>query len=212
MPIYWGQRKIKNRGDSGVYYGDRKIKFVYFGNRLVYSYESYDRNTVLVDVENGGTAVLNLLPGVYHVVMAAGGGSHADWAFQGYPWSAGGGGGAAIEGEFYNPSTASFSIVAGAYHGNSSVTRNGTTVFNCTAGGNAGVNSAGGGGIASISWSGIENISVAGKNGNAGRGTMSGYGQLGGDSVCSRGWGAGDVLPGGVLHGGVYVQYKRRWK
>lgn len=211
MPIYWGRRLIKNRGDSGVYYGNRKIKFVYFGNRLVYSYESYDPNTVLVDVTNGGSKTLELLPGVYQIKMAGGGGNPVTWVFQGYAWALGGGGGASIEGNFYLETSATFSCTAGAAKQASVVKLNGNNLFVCNQGTSPSAGGSNGqGGTATIG-SDVENLSLVGKTGNNARG---GNVTTGGASVSSKKWGAGkDFANSGELqYGGIEIVYLRRWK
>lgn len=211
MPIYWGRRLIKNRGDSGVYYGGRKIKFVYFGNRLVYSYESYDPGTKLVNLTNGATQTLTLLPGVYQVIMAGGGGSKYNWAFQGYPWGASGGSGGAIEGIFYLDSPVSANCVSGASSSTSYINFNGTRAMTAGNGENARTDHAGVAGSASLG-SGFEDLSLVVKAGKDGI-KQSGYNATGGASVSSKKWGGGAVLRSGeVQYGGIEITYLRRWK
>ena len=211
MPIYWGRRLIKNRGDSGVYYGGRKIKFVYFGNRLVYSYESYDPGTKVVNITNGTSKTITLLPGVYQLKAAGGGGNPVTWVYSGYAWALGGGGGGAVEGTFYLPSAASFVCSAGAAKQATTIKKNGTTVVTCnngtspTAGGSNGK-----GGTASYT-SGIGAISMTATKGKDAKGGNTVYG---GVSVSSKKWGAGKTLQNSneFQYGGIEIIYLRRWQ
>lgn len=212
MPIYWGRRKIKNRGDSGVYYGNRKIKFVYFGNKLVYSYESYNPNTTLVNITNGASKTLELLPGVYQIKMAGGGGYNVNWAFQGYPWGASGGSGGSIEGTFFLSTKKTVNCYAAPESSTASyVDFNNTRGMTAGGGGNAAVNSSGTAGVASLG-SGFENMTLSVKNGNKGI-VQSGHNAQGAASVCSKKWGGGKILRSGeVQYGGIEIVYLRRWK
>ena len=211
MPIYWGRRKIKDRGDSGVFYGDRKIKFVYFGNRLVYSYESYDPGSVIVALENGQNLSMELLPGVYQLKIAGGGGNNANWAYEGYAWGASGGSGASVEGTFYLDVKKNIYCHSGASVDSSYIdfeSARGVTAGN---GGSASFGSIGSGGVGSIG-TGFENLSLVSSNGNAGI-MQPGVDAIGGASVSSKKWGCGRIVRSGeVQHGGIEIVYLRRWK
>lgn len=214
MPIYWGRRLIKNRGDSGIYFGGRKIKFVYFGNRLVYSYESYDPGTVRAEVVNGASATVELKPGVYQINAAGGGGSSRYWAFDSAFWAAGGGSGAAVDGLIYLAETKTAVVTSGGNSGTSSITLNGVTIVNCTGGRNGGTGGGGAGGTATITESGFTNMTLTGKNGNTGKGVTPGTVQIGGKTVSDVNWGEGTKLQttNAVQYGGVKITYLRRWQ
>lgn len=214
MPIYWGRRKIKDRGDSGVYFGNRKIKFVYFGNQLVYSYESYDPGTVLVNVTNGKNKTVELKPGVYQINVAGGGGSTSYWYFKPSFWAAGGGSGAAVDGLIYLSETKTAVVSSAGIGGTSNITLNGVSVINCSGGSGGGTGGGGAGGIASITESGFTNMTLTGKNGNAGGGVTAGTSQIGGKTVSAMNWGEGTNLQtaGAVQYGGVKITYLRRWQ
>ena len=211
MPIYWGRRLIKNRGDSGVYYGNRKIKFVYFGSRLVYSYDSYDPGTKLVDLINGTSKTLELLPGVYQIKMAGGGGNSISWVYEGAIWALGGGGGASIEGNFYLENSVTLSCTAGAAKQASVVKLNGNNLFVCNQGTSPSIGGSNGKGGTAVISSGVENLSLVGKTGNNAKGSNT---KTGGASVSSKLWGAGKdfVNSNELQYGGVEIVYLRRWK
>lgn len=214
MPIYWGRRKIKDRGDSGVYFGNRKIKFVYFGNQLVYSYESYDPGTVLVNVTNGKNKTVELKPGVYKINAAGGGGNTSYWYFDPSFWAAGGGSGAAADGLIYLSETKTAVVTSAAAGGTSNIKLNGVTIINCTGGSRGSSGGGGAGGVATITVSGFTNMTLTGKNGNAGKGVTPGTSQTGGKTVSEMKWGEGTKLQttNAVQYGGVKITYLRRWQ
>lgn len=72
MTLYKGNSKIKDRGSFGVYAGSQPIKKIYHGSTLVYEYESYDPDEVVLNITNS-TQTITLKRGVYDLCITGGG-------------------------------------------------------------------------------------------------------------------------------------------
>lgn len=173
----------------------------------------FDPETVIQDITNGASVSDNLPPGVYMLYITGGGGNGAGWAFNGYPWTNGGGSAATFEGEFYNPKLQPYTLTAGAALQDSIFVLGGVTVINAGKGNNgAAFGNPGSGGTLVIN-SGFQIVGTPQKqtNGNAGLGTALAYDREGGASTSSFGWGAGHWVKNSsyVQYGGCKLIYKR---
>lgn len=217
MTLYKGNSKIKDRGSFGVYAGSQPIKKIYHGSTLVYEYESYDPDEVVLDITNS-TQTITLKRGVYDLCVTGGGGNlgKAVIVIAGNPVGTanGGGSGATFEGTFYNPSDVSATFKAGGNAEDSTITIGGTVVLTAHHGVSA-PNSTGdggaGGAIPTISES-FEVLTTRKKvAGNHGLAWKIGKDQDGGDTTSTYKWGEGATVhtTGAVQVGGIRLQYLR---
>ena len=193
MSIY-----INNQEILEIHLGTVTIDSVYYGSTLVYTSNPYKPQTIIVN-SSGAYTFNQILPkGVYDLILCAGGGNTAGWAYGGYPWGANGGSGACFEGEIYNPKKQNVTIYAGAAQQDSYIDFNSERMMTLGKGTNAAFNSAGVGGQYSKSNNLITGNIRKAQNGNNGAvGLGSG---TGGNSVCSvNNWGQGKNIAGGII-------------
>ena len=216
MPsLYKGNDKIKDRSEFGVYHGNQPIKQIYHGSTKVYQFESYDPDTVLVNITNGQTETVTLKKGVYQLYAAGGGGDWSSWGAGGAVFVRGGSSGGAVEGLFYLSEPKTLICVTGTptdgYAGTTpdktSITIDNIEVVTCMSGKN-GYNSSTGetggeasftdalGSISCVATTGLNSGSLGSNDGSP--------------SVSSKKWGAGGNAPTGeYTYGGVIIQYIR---
>lgn len=146
----------------------------------------------------------DILPrGSFDLFLAAGGGRYSSWAFNGYGWGANGGSGSVWEGVFFNPKKQPIEIVIGGYQAATTFSLDGKVLITCNQGTNAATNSAGKGGIISVD-STLQIINPR-KIENGKDGSIGLWSGTAGESVSSKGWGAGGNSgnstgsPGGAL-------------
>lgn len=215
MTVYKGSNKIRDRSTFGIYKGNRPIKRIYKGSKLVYQFESYDPSTTLVNITNGQTATVTLKKGVYQLYAAGGGGSASQWGDGGYIWARGGCSGGAVEGTFYLSEPKTFVCSAGTQTGgtagttpnNTTITINGVTAVTCVGGRNGYDSSNGGTGGSASFTNALGSVSCVATTG-LNKGSLGSYN--GSASVSSKKWGAGGNAPSGeYTYGGIIIQYIR---
>lgn len=75
MALYKGNSKIRDRGTYGIYYGSSPIQDIYHGSDLVYRFQPYDTDEVLINSAGEITETITLQKGVYYIEITGGGGS-----------------------------------------------------------------------------------------------------------------------------------------
>lgn len=99
MTLYVGSNKIKDTGVHGVYVGSTPIKAIYNGSQLVYQYNSYEPQQILVNISGTASTNITFKRGVYYIrAQGAGGGGGRNGYFGN---GQGGGSGAGFEGYIY---------------------------------------------------------------------------------------------------------------
>ena len=104
MVLYKDNKKIQDIAEYGIYYGNMPIKEVYKGSQLVYEYNSYIPNTIIIDTVQAASKMsfTHTLPkGVYKISMIGTAGythSHFYVAWTYYHGSTGG----IVEVEYYS--------------------------------------------------------------------------------------------------------------
>lgn len=214
MTIYKGNTKIRDRGSFGVYKGSAPIKRIYKGSQLVYQYESYEPNEVVVDLTNGQTSTVTLKKGVYQVYITGGGGTGGtNYAADSVWYTTSGGSGATWEGTFKLNQDTSIEAFGCGNNADSYLNIGGVRMI--TAGGGRETtwghsNPQGGTLTLASGWSSYvvtTDKSVNGNNGTTGVYTVPN----GGTTTSSLKWGEGTNITtsGAVQYGGVKIQYLR---
>lgn len=213
MTLYKGNKKIQDVGTYGVYHGSTPIGEIYKGSELVYQWQPYNPDEILIKSQGEITRTMTLRKGVYYIEVTGGGGrsSLTTPDFPSSWFTSGGGSGASVYGEFLLKQTSSITVYGGPERGDSYFDIGDTRIITATAGGST-INHADGGTGTIASTNLITNISLVAHNGNAGVTKIYGGG-LWGESVSPNGWGEGgkpngvNLVVGGA--GGIVLQYKR---
>ena len=215
MTLYVGNQLIRYTKNSGILYGNQPIAKVYKGIQLVYEVLSYDYGETVYEGTGQGAYEIMLGKGVYNIYIAGGGGnSGIGFAPIGgstiIPWSAGGGSGAAWEGQFYNPIKQSFKLYTGGNVTTSYMELGGVRMITAGNGGSSYqgwgyANGAGGSITVSSNFNNNIITTTLSKNGNPG----SNGSTTGGSSVSSLGWGKGQNGSGTTQAGGAKLVFVR---
>lgn len=213
MTLYKGSNKIRDRGPFGVYKGSTPIKRIYKGSQLVYQYESYDPDAVVVELNNGQSSTITLKKGVYKLWISGGGGTGGTHYIDHYAFTTSGGSGSTWEGTIKLASDVALVAYGAGNNEDSYLDFNGSRIL--TAGGGRETtyghsNPQGGTLTLASGWSSYvvtTDKSVNGNNGTTGVQIIPN----GGVTTSSLKWGEGTKITtsGAVQYGGVKIQYLR---
>ena len=213
MTIYKAKRKISDRGSFGVYIGSQPVKRIYKGSQLVYKYESYDPDSVIVDLTNGQSSTITLKKGVYKLWITGGGGTGGTHYIDHYAFTTSGGSGATWEGTIKLASDITLVAYSAGNNEDSYLDFNGSRIL--TAGGGREAtyrHSIRQGGTLTLAGGWSSYVVTTNKSVNGNNGTTSV--QIipnGGVTTSSLKWGEGTKITtsGAVQYGGVKIQYLR---
>ena len=219
MSLYIGNKKVADTSTYGLWIGGSKIKQAYLGSQLVYKYNSYSPETVLLNTATAGTYNTTLKKGKYYIALTGAGG-RASGGYYYFCFQNSGGSGGTIAGNFYVNKDTTVTVVVGAGKdgkGNVSTLSVGSTQMMYADGGNychanGGCSGNTGGSSNSFNLSGnLSNVSLSAIAGNNGAYDLNqAQGAYSNDPISNtRGRGATSsactVQIGNA--GGVYIKY-----